>query len=807
AELARRWLPITLGEMTEADLRRVMTGPLARVGSVSFADGLVERILDDLRRTPNPLPLLEFTLAELWERRSGGWLTNAAYERLGGVSEALAGYAERVWSGLDPQTRTTAQRLLAQLARPVPGDELTVRRTALRGDCDDAQWALAQRLATTRLLTLHEVSAGRAGDRPVPGVELAHDSLLTHWNRLRELTERYRMFRLWQDGLRQRIETWSSSRSPKSRLLSGADLRDANRWAGSHGEHLGAAERAYIAASVRRRRRLRSRIAVAIVVVLVVAGVVYERRSGQVAEATAKVMAARAQELHSADSYGALELDLRAYRTDSSVGLTLAYAGTYGMVDKLLPDYRFAELPAAPQPATTTATKATTATTATTGPPANPGTSRSPFEIEGLAQTASADGRLLAATDPASQVSLWQVTGNRVEGGPIPDVFGPLDFSSAPVVSRSGRYVAFLQTVAPKIDPNNIHGPVDSNGLPAIDPSQYPTCVPKDVESVVPCLVVYDTTQHRISFFEDIPQVPSLTSGLFLQSIDPTDHVLGAVIPDDPTPLSAGWFQNTLYLYDLSNGRLLRKVRLPWRSVVGELWLGPGGRTAVVAEALGGGNDNSVDHESLSFVDLSGTSVVRQQIANGMTSTTDVAMSLDGRTVAAIVPVTGGGTQLVAWATATGTVTARVAGLTKEEGNGSLALDATGSRAWIAGRSDFIATRATNVEQILPAAMDQVLVLSLPSGARIGQFPLEQGWSAVWPLGSGLDAPLALVSGSTLGLVLPRPGAQPPARRLTSDASGDLSDARLCTLLGEPNQDKAAHDLAPSGAYQGPLCP
>lgn len=147
AELARRWLPVTVGELTDAELSRVMTRPLERIGTVSLADGLVERILRDLRRTPNPLPLLEFTLTELWARRSGGLLTHEAYTKLGGVSRALAEYAGHVWSGLDPPTRAAGERLLVQLTRPIPGDELTVRRTALRSEVDDEQWAVAQRLA------------------------------------------------------------------------------------------------------------------------------------------------------------------------------------------------------------------------------------------------------------------------------------------------------------------------------------------------------------------------------------------------------------------------------------------------------------------------------------------------------------------------------------------------------------------------------------------------------------------------------------------------------------------------------------
>jgi len=173
-ELAAAWLPVTVGEMSAGELRRVITGPLAGVGTVAYQPGLVERILDDVQQAPGALPLLQFALTELWERRTGGLLTHAAYDELGGVRGALAGYAESVWDSLEPPARQAGDRLLVQLVRPLPDDKLTVRRTAHHDELDEAQWTVAQRLATSRLLVLRAAPgpagpAGRAAPR-VPGL-------------------------------------------------------------------------------------------------------------------------------------------------------------------------------------------------------------------------------------------------------------------------------------------------------------------------------------------------------------------------------------------------------------------------------------------------------------------------------------------------------------------------------------------------------------------------------------------------------------------------------------------------------------
>ncbi|WP_405967297.1 trypsin-like peptidase domain-containing protein [Streptomyces sp. NBC_00015] len=824
AELARRWLPVTVGEMTRAELRQVMTGPLRRLGTVEFAGGLVERILEDLKRTPNPLPLLEFTLAELWERRSAGLLTHEAYEEVGGVSRALAGYADRVWSGLDPGTRTTAERLLVQLARPLHRDELTVRSTALRDECDDAQWAVAQRLATTRLLVLHEVNAGLAGQEPVPGVELAHDSLLTQWDRLRELTERFRDFRVWQDGLRQRIDIWSSLKSP-GRLLSGADLRDARRWAATHGEHLSAREHTFIGASRRRRRWLVSGIAGVLAVALVIVTAIYQHRSGQVAESLARDLAVKARQLKQADSYGAVQLAMRAYRTDSSVGLDAAKPGAYDVADRLLPHHDVAQDLSTADPGPTGATPTGSTPTGPSGEPTSTSDSAAAalessarVENEDLTQMASADGGTLVTTDASSRIAVWRLSGEGVAEESLSSLFGPNDYAGSPVISRSGRYVVFRQMVGLAAGELDVDDPVDENGLPRIDPDGYATCAPEDLLSLTYCLVVYDTVEHKVAAAREVPQIPVI--GNVAMSVDPTDRVLGMVVSDRVLPTLQSGLHNTLYLFDLHTGRLLRETKLPWPSMVTELWLGPGGGTATVSEVLADDVKARADL-SLSWMDLGRDTVTRHQLVADPTTLSTSTMSLDGRTVAALVREPGTGTRgLVTWSTATGKVVSRIPRLVESGDFGTLALDATGTTAWVStlaqeyGSLTGTTPSATGiqVEPIMgPTLAQRVSVRSLPNGKETGRFDYSGGW--IWPLGSGTGAPLALVDGSTLGIVLDRPGRPAPLRRLAAakadppSAGRKLTLSGLCALLGEPNHDKATRDLVPPGAYQGALCP
>ena len=73
--------------MSTADLARIIEGPAERVG-VAFEPGLAERVVAELQSEPQALPLLQQLLTKLWDERKGGWLTNAAYDRMGGLRRA-----------------------------------------------------------------------------------------------------------------------------------------------------------------------------------------------------------------------------------------------------------------------------------------------------------------------------------------------------------------------------------------------------------------------------------------------------------------------------------------------------------------------------------------------------------------------------------------------------------------------------------------------------------------------------------------------------------------------------------------------
>jgi DNA-binding CsgD family transcriptional regulator/energy-coupling factor transporter ATP-binding protein EcfA2 len=80
-------------------LEQAVTGPATLTGT-SLESGLASAIVTDVYRQPGALPLLEFVLSELFERRKENRLTLSAYHELGGAATALARLVDQFYERL-----------------------------------------------------------------------------------------------------------------------------------------------------------------------------------------------------------------------------------------------------------------------------------------------------------------------------------------------------------------------------------------------------------------------------------------------------------------------------------------------------------------------------------------------------------------------------------------------------------------------------------------------------------------------------------------------------------------------------------
>ena len=284
------------------ELERSITHPASRVG-VSVEPALVAKLVADATTNPASLPLLQYSLTELYEQRTGGRMTLAAYTDLGGLAGAVAGRAEDLSASVADVE--DVRRLFTRLVTPGEGTEDT-RRRARRSELAAVPDEIVDAFGTARLLAFDHDPATRE-----PTVEVAHEALIRNWPRLRgwlaEDRESLRVLRHLSDS----AGAWESRGRDSSELYRGARLAAATdlvaagpeRLTELESEFVGASREAADADGHRRRRNTRRlrRFAVGLGIALVcalIAGVVAvdQRRNADDAATDARQQAAIAQD-------------------------------------------------------------------------------------------------------------------------------------------------------------------------------------------------------------------------------------------------------------------------------------------------------------------------------------------------------------------------------------------------------------------------------------------------------------------------------------------------------------------------------
>jgi WD40 repeat protein len=250
----QRFNHIPLGLMGEAELQAAIEQPAQKL-NVRFPSHLVARILDDIGNEPGSLPLLEFALTELWNKRQDNEPTYKTYNDIGGVQQALITHAENVFSRLSQLQQQQARQVFLKLVQLGEATEDT-RRVATKNDIGQQNWELITYLAgnEARLLV-----TGRNDQSKEETVEVAHEVLIQKWGRLREWIEQDRGFLIWLQELRSTSQQWKKRNLDEGSLLRGRALDDAQDWMQKRPADLTREEQAYIQSS-QKKRQLNNRL-------------------------------------------------------------------------------------------------------------------------------------------------------------------------------------------------------------------------------------------------------------------------------------------------------------------------------------------------------------------------------------------------------------------------------------------------------------------------------------------------------------------------------------------------------------------
>lgn len=178
--------PFLVGVMTEAELRLAITGPAAEAGLEVDAQ-LLDAVVAEAHGSggsidpgSGALPLVSQAMAAAWEQREGHRLTLRAYQRGGGLADAVDRNAQAAYERLAEGQRHVARAIFTHLTLVTPEGRIARRRSTrpdvyrAAGDPERAEAVIAAFAARRLLLLEHD------------HVEICHDVLLHAWARLRD---------------------------------------------------------------------------------------------------------------------------------------------------------------------------------------------------------------------------------------------------------------------------------------------------------------------------------------------------------------------------------------------------------------------------------------------------------------------------------------------------------------------------------------------------------------------------------------------------------------------------------------------
>jgi WD40 repeat protein len=247
--------------LTSEELEQAIRYPAERVGGV-LEEGLVTTIVADVVEQPGALPLLQYALTELFERREGRLLTNTAYQSIGGVLGALGKRSEEIYQCLDAEQAGVARQVFLRLVALGEGVEDT-RRRVLRSEIDALviTGSVASTPVVDTILEAYGTARLLSFDRdPLtqgPTVEVAHEALLREWDHLRDWLDESRADIRMERVLSNAANEWQEADQDASFLLRGSRLDQFEAWVDTTDLALTHSEQEYLDASLVERRARR----------------------------------------------------------------------------------------------------------------------------------------------------------------------------------------------------------------------------------------------------------------------------------------------------------------------------------------------------------------------------------------------------------------------------------------------------------------------------------------------------------------------------------------------------------------------
>ncbi|MCV2884845.1 winged helix-turn-helix domain-containing protein [Aestuariibacter sp. AA17] len=266
---------------TSAELSQMIRLPAIAAGlrwekSSESGQSLDDILCLDAANHPDALPLLQYTLNELYLQRQDEVLTYNVYENLGGLEGAIGSQADKLIASFSEREERALEQIFALLITLSPDGSNVTSRTAKWSELqDEHQRQVVQIMVENRLF----VSLLQQGQ---PGFRIAHEALLRRWPRMQDWLSHHRESLAIKSRLLSQTQQWLRESKDSAYLLQeGKPLQEANDLAAEGVLAIQADEQALVNASNAKVavKRWVTRITAAVLVVLTLSSVLMGMQS------------------------------------------------------------------------------------------------------------------------------------------------------------------------------------------------------------------------------------------------------------------------------------------------------------------------------------------------------------------------------------------------------------------------------------------------------------------------------------------------------------------------------------------------
>ncbi|MBU2979691.1 winged helix-turn-helix domain-containing protein [Alteromonas sp. C1M14] len=176
--------------------------------------GLDDRLCMDAVNHPDGLPLLQYTLQELYLQRQGNTLQLSTYNTLGGVEGAIGVKAESLYASLEAPVQKAFASIMSKLINLSYGNEqLTSRSVQWRSLRSPHERVFVQHMVEQRLFVSHLHQSEAC-------FNVTHEALLRRWQRVQDWVKQHQSALTIKNRLALQTQQWVGDNRSRAFLLS-----------------------------------------------------------------------------------------------------------------------------------------------------------------------------------------------------------------------------------------------------------------------------------------------------------------------------------------------------------------------------------------------------------------------------------------------------------------------------------------------------------------------------------------------------------------------------------------------------------